>query len=294
LFSTEPYQRLKQREEVIGRMYGDPKRAFSDEDFKEFVLSDDLLKREDELRLTLGKWEKVDLRSSAQRILTYLPADAFIKAKVYPVIKPRSNSFVFEAATNPAIFLYLDPKEPPAKFENTVAHELHHIGLSSLGPVYEEKVAALPERAREAANWMGAFGEGLAMLAAAGGPDVDPHAASSPEDRARWEHDLDNFNADLQLVNAFFEDTLSGKLPDKDAVTTKASSFFGIQGPWYTVGYKMAIMVEKKFGRPKLIETMTDFRQLLVLYNRAAREQSRERAQLPLWSDDVLRQVGAI
>ncbi|HEY6331683.1 MAG TPA: DUF5700 domain-containing putative Zn-dependent protease [Blastocatellia bacterium] len=295
LFATEPYRRLKQREEAIGKMYGDPKRAFADEDFKKFVLSDGLLDRDQELRLTLDKWEKIDLRASAQRILTYLPADAFIRARVYPVIKPRTNSFVFEPGTNPAIFLYLDPKEPAAKFENTVAHELHHIGLASLGPVYEKRIAALPERAQEAADWMGAFGEGLAMLAAGGGPDIDPHASSSAEERARWEHDLANFNADLQSVNTFFEDTLSGKLADKDAVSTKASSFFGVQGPWYTVGYKMAVMVEKRFGRPKLIETMTDFRQLLVLYNQAAREHNRAGGdQLPLWSDDMLREAGAI
>lgn len=38
----------------------------------------------------------------------------------------------------PAIFLYVDPAESRAQFENTVAHELHHIGAGSLEARYEE------------------------------------------------------------------------------------------------------------------------------------------------------------
>jgi len=40
------------------------------------------------------------------------------------------------------------------------------------------------------ASWIGAFGEGFAMLAAAGGPAIHPHAVSSPEERARWDKDV--------------------------------------------------------------------------------------------------------
>ncbi|HYL98297.1 MAG TPA: DUF5700 domain-containing putative Zn-dependent protease [Blastocatellia bacterium] len=300
LFATEAYQRLKKREQQIAEMYHQSDLVFTDEDFKKFVLSLDPQQQAAELQTTLDKWKTVDLRGSAERVLTYLPHEATINAKVYPLIKPRHNSFVFEPSTNPAIMLYLDPSESSAKFENTVAHELHHIGLGSLGPVYDKKLAGLPERAHEAAEWMGAFGEGMAMLAAAGGPDVDPHAASSEADRKRWQHDLANFNADLQSVDAFFLDTLSGKLGDKSAVTEKASTFFGVQGPWYTVGYRMCVMVEKRFGRDKLIETMLDPRQLLVLYNSAATEHNatlKEGAdasdRLPLWSGEMLKQVGA-
>jgi hypothetical protein len=234
------------------------------------------------------------LRASADRVLAYLPATATIQAKVYPMIKPNNNSFVWGPPSDPAIFLYLDPGISGAKFENTVAHELHHIGLRSLGPLYDQKIATLPERARAAAEWMGSFGEGFAMLAAAGGPDVDPHAASSAQEHARWDHDLANFSRDLRSLNGFFTDTLNGKFPNQDAIDEKASSFFGAQGPWYTVGYKMAVMVEKRFGRPALIETMLDPRCLLVLYNRAASEQNAAgKEQLPLWSDTLLAGVSA-
>ena len=78
------------------------------------------------------------------------------------------------------------------------------------------------------------------------------------------------------------------------AIDLKRSSFFGAQGPWYTIGYKMAVTVEKRFGRPALIETMLDPRCLLVLYNHAASEQNAAgKEQLPLWSDSVLAGVSA-
>ena len=66
------------------------------------------------------------------------PTEAYIHAKVFPVIKPITNSFVFETTTDPAIFLYLDPEESAAKFENTVAHELHHIGYASVESLAEQ------------------------------------------------------------------------------------------------------------------------------------------------------------
>jgi len=294
LFATEPYQRLKKREAEIGQQFHDPTLAFTDSDFKKFVLSEDLRGHVRELSSTLDAWKKADLRASADRALAYLPATATIRAKVYPMIKPKNNSFVWGPPSDPAIFLYLDPGVSREKFENTVAHELHHIGLRSLGPLYDQKIAALPERARAAADWMGSFGEGFAMLAAAGAPDVDPHAASAAREHARWDHDMANFSSDLRSVNGFFTDTLNGKFPNQDAIDEKGSSFFGAQGPWCTVGYKMAVTVEKRFGRPALIETMLDPRCLLVLYNHAASEQNAAgKEQLPMWSDSVLAGVSA-
>ena len=294
LFATEPYQRLKVREKKIAERFNDPRNILTDEDMKKFVMSDELLARASALRSTLERWKKADLQRAAKGVLQYLPASAVIRAKVFPMIKPNTNSFVWEASTDPAIFLYLDPDISAAKFTNTVVHELHHIGLASAQAEYDQRIQTLPELAQSVANWIAAFGEGQAMLAAAGGPDVDPHAASDAKERARWEHDLANFDHDLPAVNAFFLDVLNGKFPNQGAITEKGSSFYGTQGPWYTVGYKMAVMVEKRFGRKALIQTMLDPRRLLVLYNQAAAEQNaRGHEQLPLWSEEILKQTRA-
>ena len=103
LFATEGYVRLKQRETSM-------QRSFEDTDFKTFVLSDQLAGRAPALREALDKWRRTDLTRAAQFALNYLPKDARIRAKIYPVIKPRENSFVFDVTNDPAIFSYIDQR----------------------------------------------------------------------------------------------------------------------------------------------------------------------------------------
>lgn len=264
LFSTEGYVRLKKREQAMNR-------PFEEAAFKTFVLSDELLAKVDSFNATLQAWKSTDVNRVAQKPLEYLPPAAKINAKIYPVIKPRDNSFVFDVKTDPAIFLYLDPNVNKQKFENTLAHELHHIGYGTACPSEQttEQIKQRPENVQKVIRLVGAFGEGFAMLAAAGGPNIHPHAVSDEKDRQRWDHDVANFNDDLKKVEKFFLDMLANRLSDAE-VNNTVSSFFGVQGPWYTVGWKMCVMIEKSFGRRALIDAMCDLRKLFPLYNRAA------------------------
>ena len=286
VFASEPYQRLKQREAKM-------QRAFTDSAFRRFVESPALVARTDSLRRTLAAWSEADLMASARRVMAYLPDTARIRAKVYPVIKPQTNSFVFEPSTNAAIFLYLDPTVSAAQFENTVAHELHHIGFASVSGSQEAMRAQLSPGAAKVVEWMGAFGEGLAMLAAAGSPDVHPHATSPAADRARWDRDMGHFNDDLAALERFFTGILDQQYKSDADVQKAGYSFFGVQGPWYTVGYRMAAMVEKRFGREVLIECMLDPRELLAHYNTAAADSMRAgHGTLATWSPAFLRRLG--
>lgn len=269
LFATEGYVRLKKRETSLNR-------PFEESDFKTFVLSDDLSSRRAALEETLARWKQADIHGAAGRALAYLPAGALLRAKVYPVIKPRTNSFVFEVTTDPAIFLYLDPAMTAAQFENTMAHELHHIGYAGAcaDRSETEQAQAHSPAVGQVLRWLGAFGEGVAMLAAAGGPDVHPHAASAAADRERWDHDVARFDDDLRKVEGFFLDTLEGRLTEQKQIDQVGFSFFGIQGPWYTVGWKMAATIELTYGRAALIDCLCEPGKLLATYNRAAEEQS--------------------
>jgi len=283
VFSSEGYVRLKARETSM-------KRSFEDADFKTFVLSDQVGQRAQALEDTLARWKRADITGAGRLALAYLPNEARIRAKIYPVIKPRENSFVFDVKNDPAIFLYLDPAVSREKFENTLAHELHHIGYGSSCPSKQtsDQIAKLPPNSQEIVKWIGAFGEGFAMLAAAGGSDVHPHAVSSPEERARWDKDMTNFNADLKKVEKFFLDILENRLAKEDVQKT-ASSFYGIQGPWYTVGWKMSVLIENTYGRTKLIECICDLRKLLPTYNKAAAKHNHtSREPLALWSIAVI------
>jgi hypothetical protein len=130
------------------------------------------------------------------------------------------------------------------------------------------------------------------MLTAAGGPGAHPHAVSEPEERARWDRDMQNAEADLERLEAFFLATLDEELTEEETRKT-AFSFYGVQGPWYTVGWLMAVTIEEVFGRPRLIECFCDPRRLLGTYNAAAREHNGEGADpLPLWSDSVVSRLG--
>jgi putative zinc-dependent peptidase DUF5700 len=129
------------------------------------------------------------------------------------------------------------------------------------------------------------------MLAAAGDPDTHPHAVSSQEDRARWDKDLANFNDDLKKVEKFLLDVLANRLTE-DEMQEIGSSFFGVQGPWYTVGWKMSVLIEKTYGRRKLIECICDQRKLLPTYNKAAAKHNRRgREALALWSEHLIKNI---
>lgn len=284
VFQSEGYVRLKQRETAM-------RNSFEEADFKAFVLSETLLGQKRALEETLDRWRRADTDGAARRALDYLPKGARISAKIYPVIKPRENSFVFDVKTDPAIFLYLDPKVSREKFANTLAHELHHIGYGSGCPTrrVQDEIARLPPQTQRVVAYVGAFGEGFAMLAAAGSPDAHPHAAGPAADRARWDRDVANFNGDLKAVEKFFFDILENRL-SREEMQKKGFSFFGVQGPWYTVGWKMSVLIEKTYGRAKLIECICDQRKLLSTYNRAAAKHNRRaREPLALWSESLVK-----
>lgn len=277
LFESEGYRRLKAREAGMGR-------AFDDSTFRTFLSSDTLLRRAPALRRTLRDWHTASFDDAGRRALAYLPSETPIRARVYLLIKPRTNSFVFEPDTDPAIMLYLDPDRTRQQLENTVAHELHHIGYATAcGSPQDVGVDSLVSIARQ---WLGAFGEGVAMLAAAGGPEVHPHATSPAADRARWDRDLANASADLRRVETFLLDMLERRLTDPDSVTRVGMSFFGVQGPWYTLGWLMAATVERDVGRTTLVRQLCEPVALLEAYNAAV---GRERpGSLPLWSKALL------
>ena len=289
LFESEGYRRLKKREQAM-------QRPFEDAAFKDFVLSPQLLSRAAPLRQTLVKWKHADMNRPANLALAYLPTDAHIHAAVYPVIKPLTNSFVFEVKTDPAIFLYLDPDIGGEKFENTVAHELHHIGYGTACPSKARAalISQQPERVRTLANWIGAFGEGFAMLAAAGGPAVHPHAASKLEDRERWDADMSDFRKNQQELDRFFRSTLDGTLTQEQA-KQQGFTYFGVQGPWYTVGWKIAVTIEKAYGRQRLIEAMCDAPTLLATYNAAVTDGAKPGSELPVvWSQEIIKALAPI
>lgn len=281
LFETAPYRWLQQRELSMGR-------KFSNEDFEKFLLSSQVLVHRAKWKQTLGYMKNTDMDSLGQRVLDWLPPGAKIQARVFPEIKPASNSFVWHSqSSEPAIFLYLD-HQTAAQFENTVAHECHHIGLDSLQAEQLKEISGLPPNVELAVKWLREFGEGEAMLAAAGSADRHPHWEDDGPTRARWDSNMMHFNSDLIAVQEFLMDILDGKLKTPEQISQRAAPFWGWQGAWYTVGYEMASLVEKQYGRETFDKCLLDPRQLLIVFNKIAEEANANGASLQTWSPQLI------
>ena len=207
LEQSEGFTRLVEREKSLGR-------GLSMEDMRGLLTNDTILRRREAPRRTLDRGE-CSGREAGDRDLAYLPKGTVLEATVYLLIKPRSNSFVFDLSNRPALMLYLDTDVTAPAFANRVAHELNHIGLSAacrVQPTYVDTSAA----AQAARNWLTAFGEGLAMLAAAGGPANHPHRDSPVADRERWDREMLQAPAQVKEVEQFFLDLPEGRLVEQD------------------------------------------------------------------------------
>ncbi|HXI20306.1 MAG TPA: DUF5700 domain-containing putative Zn-dependent protease, partial [Gemmatimonadales bacterium] len=216
-----------------------------------------------------------------RKALAYLPAGTVLRARMYLEIKPATNSFVFSAdGLPPGIFLYVDPTITAEQFANTVAHELHHIGYNAACRDPE----GLPPPMLAAVRWLGGFGEGLAMLAAAGGPDIHPQAVSPDSVRHRWDRDMAGAGEAMPELERFFGRILDGRLVGDDSIARAAGPFYGVQGPFYTVGWLMWSSIERVSGRARVVELECDLRRFPRSYNDAAARLNAGGAHLPLWT----------
>jgi CubicO group peptidase (beta-lactamase class C family) len=93
---------------------------------------------------------------------------------------------------------------------------------------------------------------------------------SKPADRARWDGDLQHVDRDLAAVDRFLTDILDGKIADEEQAMSVAAPFWGTQGAWYTVGWTLAVAIERRFGRARLIADLCDAPALLDDYNHAS------------------------
>lgn len=262
IYATRPHGLLRQRERQVGS-------AFADEDFEAFVLGAELAQSHAKLRQAAGAWAVMDMAQAADRALAYLPPGTPLRARICPVIKRGRNSFIHGTAEDAVIFLNLDPDVERDAVANTLSHELHHIGLAAALAARPDPAHGMPSAVAEVLRWLGAFREGFAMLAAAGGLDAHPLAAARPGDRERWDKDMDGFEQHIAMLEAFFLDVLSEGFSAEE-LERRGLGFYGRRGPWYTVGWQMSALVEYAFGRDALIACMLDPRLLLIHYNAVA------------------------
>jgi hypothetical protein len=255
-------------------------------------MSDSALRLAPALAHVLPALEQVDVSGAAALALKYLPPATPLRARLYLEIKHSTNSFVFTGRDSiPAIFLYVQADQSPAQVKNTLAHELHHIGLNAACP--DLPFAHVSAAERMLLRYLGAFGEGQAMLAAGGSPSAHPHAADDDTVRARWDRDVANAALDVEELSRFFTSVLDGQVTSADSVRSRASTYFGVQGPWYTVGWLMAATIERELGRDALIGSLCEPTQFIARYNDAVRKHPGG-AALPMWNATLVSRLLAL
>jgi hypothetical protein len=281
VMATEEYRRFTQRDSIFHR-------ARSAASFYAWLTSDSVTARAPVLGQAFTEWSRADIAGAGRLSAAYLPPGTPVHASLYFVIKPQHNTFVYDVDKDPAIFVSVEPAMNRAQFENEVAHELHHIGYAAACRTSDTAKAATAMDT--VAEWMSSFGEGWAMLAAAGGPNANPHWESDSVDRARWDTDYAHVGDGLQQLSEFFAAVLDRRLTSPDSIQAHAMRFFGIQGPWYTVGYLMVRTVEMTYGRRRLLSTLCDPVKLVLTYEEAARAANmRTDAKLPRWPNSLVR-----
>lgn len=279
LFRSEGFRRLQARQQSFGD-------TFSPSDFQSFVERVDLMQQRNAFRSALRRFHSVDIAMCGRRALAYLPRGSTLNASVYPVIKPQTNSFAYDLKGSPSLFLFLHPDYSRSRFSATLTHELFHVGFAQNCPpsIIKPQIDALAPHLKLFFDWMaGGFGEGFAVLAAAGGPDVDPATVAPANALTEWASSAAAFPQQMGALTSFFRRLLSADL-DEQSSEEPGSALLGVQGPWYTVGWRMARTIEKAYGRAVVVDCIGDVRKLLPTYNRAV-----EGTRLPCWPDDVSR-----
>jgi len=125
-----------------------------------------------------------------------------------------------------------------------------------------------------------------------GSPDVHPHATSPQKERDQWDADLANFPTDVDRLSRFFGSLLDGSLSGA-AAAQEGAAFYGVQGPWYTVGWRMAAVIEHRLGKARLIGVLGDPVSIFRTWNEAADAHLRATGtDLPRWPPSLIQRMG--
>jgi hypothetical protein len=291
VFESEGYKRVLARELAIDERLG-IERGYSNDSFLEWALSDAALEGLAGRQRTLAAWADVDLDEAARRARAYLPEGTRLEATAYPIVRKQTNSFVWDLPHDPAIFLSVGADVGAGELALTLAHELHHVGLAGGCAESEEEAE---EGVAAARRWLSGFGEGLAVLAAAGGPEGETHAPGQVDLGAAWRERLENLESDMQDLEAFLIDVAEGRTVGEEA-QRRGMAFVSAddvpQGAFYSVGWFMAVAVERHLGREAVVAAACDHGRLLTDYQRVARGGTG--LALPSWSDRLLKVLGLV
>ncbi len=282
LFNSIGFKMLARRETEMNE-------GIDKSEFKDFVMNKIASYRYISYKKSLEKLKSMNSGEIIKSTKNYLPDNTKLDTDIIPVIKPQKNSFIHKINDELVLFLYLEPDILKEKMENKLIHELHHIGFDY---VYQNSdYSYLSKQAQKVIEWTNAFGEGFAMLAAAKG--LENHPNKFDEDlKSKWDKNMENYNKDFHKIQNFLLNILEGHFADDQKLYNRGFQLMtnnGGQGSWYTVGYQIAIIIEREAGHDVLIDCMKDLTKIYFQYNNLVEIYNKKRNEdLPKWNDKIL------
>jgi hypothetical protein len=203
----------------------------------------------------------------------YLPEEAVVRSSLFIVVFGASSAYAVGDANG------FDLLQLPRRSDDvidvddvvrTFAHEMHHTGISYWqkkhmpgGARIESRLNLIGRLTNEGmpSYYINQFWRRLHALGESRNPtqralarDWERHLARLPDIYAEAERDI--------RLN------LEGKITDKEIMQTWMA---GTEGPAYVLGSDMFSTIDSYLGREAAFEVARDYRQLLVIYNRAAK-----------------------
>ena len=188
----------------------------------------------------------------------YLPPEAALDTTVFIVLDGMSGGFVYQGQV---AFDLLQMRDAQS-FTQTLAHELHHIGVEHL---WREQIenAGLPPARRLALEFVAILlGEGSATCLISGPP-------AEPEGVEQWQGHMAHLDELFARAEDLLRRTLAGEI-DEAAFGTLVPSFLqGYMGEAYAIGYVVVERLRQALGEEAVLACLREPRRTLALYNQA-------------------------
>lgn len=242
------------------------------------------------LREDLDELVEANLADTALALAkSYLPEDSRVACKFFIVLFGGSSAYAV-SGENGFDLLQL-PKRSDGSVDvgsviRTFAHEMHHLGIIHC---QKEKMSAVRDTER-----LGL----VARLTNEGMPiyyinqtrnRLDEYRSStSPTQQADardWEEHLARLPELYSIAEEHIKMNLEGELSDEDIMKNWMSGWS--QGPVYTLGSDMFSVIDSVLGLQAALQVAEDYRQLLTVYNRAARKANENGASHYVFSEKL-------
>lgn len=242
------------------------------------------------LRKDLDELVEANLADTALALAkSYLPEDSRVRCKFYIVLFGGSSAYAV-SGENGFDLLQLTKRSSGsvdvASVIRTFAHEMHHLGIIHC---QKEKMSAVRDTER-----LGL----VARLTNEGMPiyyinqtrnRLDEYHSSTSltqqADARDWEEHLARLPELYSIAEEHIKMNLEGELRDEDIMKNWMSGWS--QGPVYTLGSDMFSVIDSVLGLKAALQVAEDYRQLLTVYNRAARKANENGASHYVFSEKL-------